>query len=67
MAKVQASSLGPKKLTVGVVLVWSVAFVCTSCADGLIYPRSKVENVLTYDIDGALGITLSTNAMAFEL
>ena len=48
-------------------LVWSMAFECTSCADGLIFPHSKVENMLISGIGGALGITLSTNAVACEL
>ena len=65
--KALTSSISPKNLTTGVDLVWSVAFECTSCADGLIFPRSKVENTLIFGIDGALGITLSTDSMALEL
>ena len=66
-AKALTLSPNPKNLTIGVGLVWSMAFECTSCADGLVFPRSKVENTLISGISGALGITLSTNAVALEL
>ena len=66
-AKALTSSANPKNLIVGVGLVWSMAFECTSCADSLLFPRSKVENALIFSIGGALGITLSTNAVALEL
>ena len=66
-AKALASSLNPKNYTIGVGLVWLVAFECTSCDDGLVLPHSKVENTLISGIGGALGITLSTDAVALEL
>ena len=47
--------------------MWSVVFECTSCAEGLIFPRYKVENALISNIGGAMGITLSTDAVAHEL
>ena len=47
-AKALSSSPSPKNLTAGVGLVWSVAFECTSCADGFIFPRFKVENTLIF-------------------
>ena len=65
--KALTSSPNPKNLTVGVGLVWSVAFKCTLCANGLIFPHSKVENTLIFGIGGALCITLSTNVVALEL
>ena len=66
-AKALTSSANLENLTAGVGLVWYVAFECTSCADGLIFPHSKVENALISGIGGALGITLSTDAVAREL
>ena len=66
-ARALISSANPKNLTAGVGLVWFVAFECTSCADGLVFPRSKVENALISGIGGALGITLSTDVVAREL
>ena len=65
--KALASSPNPKNLTTSVGLVWLVAFECTSCADGLVFPHYKVENMLISSIGGALGITLSTYAVALEL
>ena len=66
-AKALTSSANLENLTAGVGLVWSMAFECTSCTDGLVFPRSKVENALIFGIGGALGITLSTDAVACEL
>ena len=66
-AKALTSSPNPQKLTAGVGLVWFVAFECTSCANGLVFPHSKIENTLISGIGGALGITLSTNIVAREL
>ena len=66
-AKALTSSPNLENLTANVGLVWSVAFECTSCADGLIFPHSKVKNPLIFGIGGALGITLSMDAMALEL
>ena len=65
MAKALASSLGPKNLIVCVGLIWLVAFVCTSCVDGLVFPHSKVGNIFMSSIGGPLGITLSIDIMAF--
>ena len=66
-AKALTSSPSLENLTACVGLVWSVAFECTSCVDGLIFPHSKVENTLIFGIAGALGITLSMDAVALEL
>ena len=66
-AKALTSSANPDNLTTGVGLVWSVAFKCTSCADGLVFRHSNVENALIFGIGGALGITLSMDAVACEL
>ena len=44
-----------------------MAFECTSCAIGLVFPRSKVENILIFGIGGALGITLSMDTATLEL
>ena len=44
-----------------------MAFECTSFANGLVLPHSKVENILIFGIGGALGITLSMDAVALEL
>ena len=60
-------SPNPKHLTIGLGLVRLVAFECTSCADGLVFPHSKVENALISNIGGALGIILSTDAVAPKL
>ena len=66
-AKALTSYPNLENLTAGVGLVWSVAFECTSCADGLVLPCFKVENILISSIGAALGITLSMNAMALAL
>ena len=66
-AKALTLSPNPENLTAGVGLVWLVTFECTSCVDGLVFPYSKVENTLIFGIGGALGITLSTDAVACEL
>ena len=66
-AKALTLSPSPENLTTGAGFVWSVAFECTSCVDGLIFPCSKVENILISGIGGALGITLSMDDMALEL
>ena len=65
--KALTSSPIPKNLTASVGLVWSMAFECTSCANGLAFPCSKVENVLISGIGGALGITLSMDTVALGL
>ena len=66
-AKALASSPSLENPTTGVVLVWSVAFVCTSCANGLVFPHSKVENMLISCVSNALGITLFIDIMPLEL
>ena len=66
-AKALALSPNPENLIASVGLVWPVAFECTSCADGLVFPCFKVENILISSIGGALGITLSADAVALEL
>ena len=42
-AKALTSSPSPKNLIAGVNLVWSMALVCTLCADDLVFPRSKAD------------------------
>ena len=66
-AKTLSSSPSLENLTTGVGLVWLVALVCTSCADGLVFPCSKVENMFIFCIGGVLSITLSTDTLALEL
>ena len=66
-AKALASSPSLENLIAGVGLAWSVAFECTSCVDGLVFLRSKIENILISGIGGALGIILSTDTVALEL
>ena len=61
------SSLSHENLVVCVVLVYLLAFVYTSCVDGLVLTHSKVESLLISGIGGVLGITLSMDTIAFEL
>ena len=66
-AKALTLSANPENCIASVGLVWSMAFECTSCANGLVLPHSKVDNPLNSCIGGALGIILSTDTVALEL